>query len=418
KLWVAVDDHLDRYDPVTETFTHLSGPDGPDLPVNGISEDREGAVWLATSHGLNRVDPGTGKIKRFRRHAGEPASLASDSLRSTFEPPDGTFWVASTTGLEVFDRATGKISQRYSFDDRIQGNRANPKVRLFQDHAGVLWVASARDGLAVVDRQNERLAFLQPERTQAGRQTIGVNALYEDRAGTLWLGTNGYGLLKLSPDRKSFVSYKHDPYDADSLYTDQINSLLLDHEDELWIGTGGGGVMRVPAQPMPFQRFYNQPGNPHSIGMDSVSSVFEGRGGVIWAGGHATVASIDRENDSYAVRKIPGLSVDVLSITQDRAGRLWFGTRGEGLIWVGSETARTITYRHDPANSSSLSHDTVFALFVDRRGALWAGTEDGLDSFDAEQHSFRTFKPPGISPERIRGIAEDRAGTLWLATWL
>lgn len=420
KLWVAVDDHLERYDPQSETFTHISGPDGSDQPVNGISEDRQGAVWLATNQGLNRIDPITGEIKRFRHQPRDQSSLGSDMLRCTFEQPDGTFWVASESDLEIFDRATARVIRRYSFEGRLPSNRPNPSVRLFQDHAGVLWVASSRDGLAVVDRQNERLVFLQPDRTQAGRQTIGVNAISEDRAGTLWLGTNGDGLLKLSPDRKRFVNYRHDPYDPDSLSSDQLLSVLLDHEDDLWLGTGGGGIMRIPAQPLPFQRFQNEPGNPRSIGTDSVSSVFEDAAGVIWVGGRGTLTSIDRDKERYSVHKLLGRasSVDVLSIVKDRTGRLWFGTRGEGLMCFDTETGKSIMYRHDPADSSSLSHDTVFALLLDSRGTIWAGTEDGLDAFDPNEHNFRTFRPSGVSPERIRGISEDASGTLWLATWL
>jgi ligand-binding sensor domain-containing protein len=119
RLWVTADRHLDRYDPATEIFTHLSEPGGPDLPVNSINEDRAGIVWLATDHGLNRVDPTTGQVTRFRHEPGDPYSLSSNLLRSTFEQQDGTFWVASEAGLDVFNRALGKVTRRYSFGPSI-----------------------------------------------------------------------------------------------------------------------------------------------------------------------------------------------------------------------------------------------------------------------------------------------------------
>jgi len=420
KLWVAADEHLDRYDPATETFAHIpSSPAGPDGLVHGINQDRDGVIWLATSHGLNRIDPATGEITRFQHDPQDPFSLSSDTLRSTFEQKDGTFWVASVSDLDVFDRRTGKIVEHYSLRNPLLSRTANTSVHLLEDHAGVLWVASTRDGLAVVDRQGHKLVFFAPG--TAGRESSqpGASAIHEDRHGALWVGTNGDGLLRLDPDRKSFVRYRHNPYDLDSLSANQVLALFEDHEDGLWVGTGGGGILRVAAQPLPFQRYPYEPGNPHSLGTEHVSSVFVDSHGVVWAGGNGAVTRIDRRTGQYSVHKLAagdGANSEILSIVEDRSGQLWFGTRGEGLNRFDPKTGRSKSYHHDPANSSSLSHEAVFTLFIDRRGTLWAGTEDGLNAFDPERESFRVYKAPGISPNRERAIAEDASGALWLAT--
>ena len=59
KLWVAADLSVDRYDPATETFSHFpSDPLVFEGPVRHVSQDRAGMVWLATTQGLTRVDPG------------------------------------------------------------------------------------------------------------------------------------------------------------------------------------------------------------------------------------------------------------------------------------------------------------------------------------------------------------------------
>ena len=420
KLWVAAEESLDRYDPSTEAFTHYaSAPEGPDRPVNGIDQDRDGVIWLSTSHGLNRLDPATGKIARFRHNPDDPFSLSSDVLRSTFEQKDGTFWVASTSGLDVFDRRAGKVTQHYSLWNPVLSGTSNASVRLLEDRAGVLWVASARDGLALVDRQRNKLIFYAPDSVGRGAVQPGARAIHEDRNGRLWVGTYGDGLLRLDRDRKSFVRYGNNPYDQDSLGADQVLALHEDHEGGLWVGTSGGGVLRVPAEPLPFQRYRYRPGDPHSLGTEYVSSVFEDSQGVIWAGGRGAVTRIDRKTGRNSIHKLgvgEGANVDVASIVEDRSGQLWFGARGEGLICFNPRTGRSKNYHHDPANPSSLSHNAVFALFIDRSGTLWAGTEDGLDAFDPGQERFRVYKPPGISPHRVRAIAQDASGALWLAT--
>jgi ligand-binding sensor domain-containing protein/signal transduction histidine kinase len=108
----------------------------------------------------------------------------------------------------------------------------------------------------------------------------------------------------------------------------------------------------------------------------------------------------------------------VLAICQDHRGFLWFGTY-DGLNRY--DGYRFKIYRHDDADSTSLSHNFVRAIFEDHSGSLWIGTEGGLDKFDREQENFVRYKSDGkdsgsISNDRIRDIFEDRQGMLWIAT--
>jgi streptogramin lyase len=105
----------------------------------------------------------------------------------------------------------------------------------------------------------------------------------------------------------------------------------------------------------------------------------------------------------------------VLAITEDLSGRLWFGTIGGGLNCFDRKTERFKAYRHDPADLHSLSHDTVPSLFIDHKGKLWAGTEDGLDRFDPATERFEVYQAykPGLGPDplsRHRGGLEERCG--------
>jgi signal transduction histidine kinase/streptogramin lyase len=107
----------------------------------------------------------------------------------------------------------------------------------------------------------------------------------------------------------------------------------------------------------------------------------------------------------------------VISIAEDRSGYLWFGTLGGGLNRYDRRSGRFKVFRHNPADASSLSHDNVLGLFVDQKGTLWAGTEDGLSAFDPATERFRIFRPQGEAwIRRYRAIAEDAAGALWLGS--
>lgn len=422
QLWVAADEYLDRFDPASETFTHIpSVPDKFEGPVADINQDRAGTIWLATSHGLSRLELATGKVTRFRHEADDPSNLDSNLIRSTFEEKDGTFWIASAQSLELFDRRTEKVTRRIPLLNPLHGasSLVNEAVHLVEDHEGVLWISSARDGVAMLDRQRLRLTYLALDPDLRASAQPGAWAIHEDRHGTLWLGTNGGGLFKLDRDRTRLVRYRSNPSNPDGLTSNQVLALFEDHEDGIWIGTGGGGVLRIPSRPIPFQRYPSEPGDPRSLGTEYVTSVFEDSHHIVWAGGEGAVNRIDRDASRFTLHKFEargGTTADLVSIAEDRTGQLWFGTRGAGLYRFDPKTGRSKVYRSDPANSSSLSSDDVFALFVDRRGTLWAGTDDGLNAYDPRTDRYQVYRAPGAIGNRIRAIAEDREGALWLAT--
>src|SRR5512135_3509324 len=67
-----------------------------------------------------------------------------------------------------------------------------------------------------------------------------------------------------------------------------------------------------------------------------------------------------------------------------------------------------------------LSQNAGLAIFQDRKGYLWIGTQDGLNRYDG--YNFKVYKhdpdnPKSISYNSILSIAEDRDGYLWIGTW-
>ena len=77
----------------------------------------------------------------------------------------------------------------------------------------------------------------------------------------------------------------------------------------------------------------------------------------------------------------------ITAMLQDRVGFVWIGSR-EGLMRYDGETF--VIYRHDPGDPGSISGNTVRAMFEDRSGRLWFGTNTaGLNRFDRFVGLFR-----------------------------
>ena len=424
-LWSGSIEFVDHYDLTTGRSRHFT-PGSDSKEVYHISRDREGLLWLATDSGLLRLDPATTRIRRYRKEQNN-LSLASDVVRSTLQSRDGKFWVATTEGLDLFDRRTGRVARHVTLVGPAGSplNLSGPPVSLFEDHAGLLWIAfSYGDGLVSFDSATGAetiYSFSNHETSQNG--TTGVTTVLEDETGTLWLATNGGGLLKLDRDRRRAIRYKHDSRDPDSLSDDALATLFEDREHNLWAGTSRHGIDRFDPHPSPFRTYRFETDNPNGSANMSVGSVYEDSHGFLWAGTQGALIRVDREKGQLTrYRSAPGApdglsNTSVRSIAEDRAGHLWFGTWGGGLNRLDPRTGRFKSWRHDRDNPHSLDEDVVSSLLVDHRGTLWAGTENGLNRLDPDANQFQVFRAGIQGLSRYNVITEDTSGVLWLASW-
>lgn len=111
-----------------------------------------------------------------------------------------------------------------------------------------------------------------------------------------------------------------------------------------------------------------------------------------------------------------GRGVTVKDIVEDKLGRIWVGHSG-GLSCI--ENGRVINYYQ----SNGLISNDVWTIEADSSGRIWAGTIEGVCSFDGK--NFVPFKLPegeidttlGISSTKmVHQIFEDSKGTLWFST--
>lgn len=105
----------------------------------------------------------------------------------------------------------------------------------------------------------------------------------------------------------------------------------------------------------------------------------------------------------------------VYSITQDKTGFMWFGTKDGLNRFDGYEFK---TFHHDPFDPSSISDNAISALFTDSKGRLWVGTMNGrVDLYDSKKIYFSHFLSENSNKGNIKAITEDLAGNIWIGTY-
>jgi signal transduction histidine kinase/ligand-binding sensor domain-containing protein len=103
-----------------------------------------------------------------------------------------------------------------------------------------------------------------------------------------------------------------------------------------------------------------------------------------------------------------GSKLSVTSLMFDHDGNLWVGTDATGLFRIHGDSVEH--YGH----TEGLSGDSVWALFEDREGLVWAGSTSGIDSFrDPRVTTFSALQ--GLGKDLAAGILASRDGTIWVA---
>jgi len=100
----------------------------------------------------------------------------------------------------------------------------------------------------------------------------------------------------------------------------------------------------------------------------------------------------------------------VMCILQDSRGFMWFGTK-DGLARYDGYSFKV--YKHDPADSTTISNNIIWAILEDQSSTLWVGTSNGLNEFVRASETFKRYLPDphdlnGLNARIIRTIVESR----------
>jgi PAS domain S-box-containing protein len=337
-----------------ETLRCFGKKDG--IPVGyglGLTHDSEGNIWFG-SKVLVRWRPGTPATTYF----GEIAELAkSDGVINVALGPSGTAWASldgtgPQLGLRYYSGGKWTTYAVPGFDP----TRVRPGY-LMVDRRGSLWVGTKSDGVyrisgGVADHYG----------VSDGLSGNGVEALFEDREGNIWVATDGG--VDVFRDT-ALISYTTRQGVSDS----EFHSVMALRNGEVWIGTFGAlNILRK--QDGKTDIFHRK------MSGQGVGPMLEDHSGVVWLG--ADSALMRFQDGRFREIRAPGGQRfasfrGVTGIAEDSGGTVWVLTpNGQLFSIVGDKITQA---------SPNDGFGRQSYLLADPNGGLWLGAQGAISYF-------------------------------------
>lgn len=330
--------------------------------------------------------------------------LANNKVNDITQDKKGYMWFGTNEGLNRFDGYEIKNYQHDQFDNTSISS--NVVYTLYSDSRDSLWVG-LRNGLNIYDALND--SFIEVLYNEGSINN--VRDIVEGSGGEIWIACE-QGLLMFDQHTSQVSNFSHvNPH----FESQSIHSFFIDVNQNYWIGTTRNGLYRVDPDGK-----VSQVAISASYRIEYILQDFEGS---IWACTYdngllkiledGTARFFSLGDDPFLKR--------IRSIKLDRRGNIWIGTRRGLYMKPASKDVFVLMARKD-FNTASLSHNSVFTVFIDKYDMIWMGTfAGGVNYADLNQKGFRSIGlrsnfSPGLKNELVFEIKEDEKGDLWVGT--
>src|SRR5207302_10442916 len=208
----------------------------------------------------------------------------SDEVRRLLVDAQRRVWAGTrkNQGRDVLDPKAGVPRHFRHRDGDPRTLAADGVCALYADRAGRIWVGTD-NGLSRYEPRTDDFVNYGSPGSEAEFSNTHIRAIREDEAGVLWVGTMGGGLIRLDPGSGHVKFFRHDPQDPHSLSSDHVRSILEDDAHRLWVATADGLNLFDRAAET-FVRYGNEADNPQSLRASYIMALYQDRGGVLWAG--------------------------------------------------------------------------------------------------------------------------------------
>ena len=383
KLWIATEGAgVFIFDAESKKMFALSNKDGlSSNTVYDICSDANKNMWMATDSGITVVNLNnsvTNPVSYTR--ITKTNGLFSKNITAIKYTSSNVLVIGSADAGVAMVAVSGNVKDWSSYIVKNQivfnesvGLKSTFIKTIYEDNKKTIWIGTIGGGVSIFNTQKNlfteqaiRNGFFKTYSTRQGLNYFNVNAIYQDRENSIWIGTD----LGLNQYRGDFMQTFDE---ADNLPNNIVWSVFADNENNIWMGTNNG--------------------------LSKMTFSYERDGKIE-----------NHQLTQYSEKQ--GLTSNViLSSFQDSKGNMWFGTAFSGVCVLPKGTDKFKNY----GIKDGLANEMVYTIAEDKTGNIWFGTKAGATRFNPNTNELRNFtEADGLGGNHIYRIFKDSKGLLWI----
>lgn len=250
-LWIGtVEGGLNKKEREQNRFMHYTKEKPSGLSHNSVSaltSDNQNRLWVGTWGGginLLHIDPPHRVLRQLSMEntKGFPIDFIGTLI---YDPINNGVWIGANQGIYFYNIAADRIVSLFANGST---EKVNGCIGSIIDKNNQLWIGCL-EGVYIIDLHSHttlgdkskfKYRHLSYKLDNPSSQVIEkITCFCETADGTLWLGSNGYGIYKRVFDkqgRETFISFTT----KQGLPNNSIRSILEGNNGQLWIGTNNG----------------------------------------------------------------------------------------------------------------------------------------------------------------------------------
>ena len=306
--------------------------------------------------------------------------LPQVSINTILQTRDGFLWLTTYGGLVRYDGSRFEVFNTGNTD----GLRTSRFTSLLEDKQGTLWIGTEGQGLTRY--QNGVFTTLTKDN---GLPDNSIDEISENPSGTLILKVRGQ-LFQLADDART----------SDRLCK-PTGILQRTRTGAIWYMEG-----------LHLRKFEN---GKVAVDFDAgfpILRSFEDSQGRVWIArdGKDLLLMLQDGRLTTFTKKDGYSNFRYGSASEDRQGRIWFGT-GDGLVVFNNGRLNRYSI------ADGLVRGGITYVYQDREGTIWAGSTGGLSRLT--RRAVTTYSvADGLAAENIYPLYEDMGGRVWIGSWL
>jgi signal transduction histidine kinase/ligand-binding sensor domain-containing protein/DNA-binding response OmpR family regulator len=374
---------LVKYSLETGAMSHVPDQSGKThLPVKTLLFSRLGQLYVGTDgQGMKRYNTDANRLNKYEP-ASTPFDFSKAKVHCLIEDKDDNIWAG------IFQKGLFFISGnpngfRYYGYKSFQHNNigSNSVMAIYGDKNGILWIGTDNDGLYALDEKNQKVRHYE--------QSIPATILCirGDKNGQLWLGSYLNGFARFNPATGK-CTYFNQPAN-DILPPNRVYCLQEDGKGNLWIGSYGDGLYKFDIASQTLTEHYLEDGTVSGLANNWINYLFCDENGLLWIATYKGLSCFDpqtRKFTSYTRDNSPLPGNVIFALKEDRNRQLWIGT-DNGLACIDKLTRTMRVFDAD----DGLGGKIVCAIEPDDQNNIWLSTHSGISKYSPSENRFTNY---------------------------